>query len=85
MQLEHHDLNHEFPEHKERIHGLKTTDAHFGKLFDRYDELDHKVRNLEEAGLLISDTEMEALKLDRVRLKDELYAYLIKPAASAAV
>lgn len=79
MQLEHHDLHHEFPEHKERIHHLKTTDAHFGKLFDEYDLLDHKVRTLEEAGLLISDSEMEALKLDRVRLKDELYAYLKDP------
>lgn len=80
MQLEHHDLHHEFPEHKERIHELKTTDGHFGKLFTEYDLLDHKVRTLEEGGLLISDPEMEALKLDRVRLKDELYAYLIKTA-----
>jgi uncharacterized protein YdcH (DUF465 family) len=79
MQLEHHDLHSEFPEHKDRIHELKTTDAHFGKLFSEYDVLDHKVRNLEEGGLLISDKEMEAFKLDRVRLKDELYAYLIKP------
>lgn len=79
MQLEHHDLYHEFPEHSDRIHTLKTEDAHFARLFAEYDVMDHEIRRLEEAGLLISDTEMEGKKLDRVRLKDTLYAYLQKP------
>jgi uncharacterized protein len=80
MQLEHHDLHHEFPQYSDRIHALKVSDAHFGKLFAEYDRLDHEIRRLEEEGLLISDAEMEAMKLDRVRLKDKLYAYLITPA-----
>jgi len=31
MALEHHDLAHEFPEFKARIHELKMNDAHFKK------------------------------------------------------
>jgi len=30
---EHHDLVHEFPEHKARIHELKMNQQHFAKLF----------------------------------------------------
>jgi uncharacterized protein YdcH (DUF465 family) len=78
MQIEHHDLHHEFPEYAERIHQLKTSDAHFAKLFGEYDRLDHEVRRIEEAGSLISDAEMEEMKLERVHLKDKLYAYLKK-------
>ena len=29
-----HDLIHEFPEFKDKIHQLKTSNAHFAKLFD---------------------------------------------------
>ena len=78
MQIEHHDLHHEFPEYSERIHQLKTSDAHFARLFEEYDKLDHQIRRIEIQGNLISDAEMEALKLDRVHLKDKLYAYLKK-------
>lgn len=78
MQIEHHDLHHEFPEYSERIHHLKTSDAHFARLFEEYDRLDHQIRRIEMEGSLVSDAEMEALKMDRVHLKDKLYAYLKK-------
>ena len=41
MDLLNHDIAHEFPEHLEKIHSLKTTDAHFAKLFDEYDDDNH--------------------------------------------
>lgn len=80
MQVEHHDLHHEFPEYGERISLLKTSDAHFARLFNEYDQLDHQIRRIENAGSLISDSELETLKLKRVHLKDELFAYLTKAA-----
>lgn len=76
MQIEHHNLHREFPEYGDRINLLKTSDAHFSKLFNEYDALDHQVRRIEMEGSLISDAEMEAMKLKRVHLKDKLYAYL---------
>ncbi len=79
MQIEHHDLHHEFPELSAKMHSLKLNDTHFAKLFTEYDHLDHEIRRLENAGLLISDAEMERLKLNRIHLKDKLYGYLVKP------
>ena len=73
---EKHDLIHEFPEFKERIHELKTSDSHFAKLFYEYHELEHEVRRIEEGNETPSDEYAEELKYRRLKLKDELYAML---------
>jgi uncharacterized protein len=77
MRIENHNLHHEFPEYGERIHNLKITDAHFAKLFDEYDRLDHQVRRIEEKGSLIADAELETLKMRRIHLKDNLYSLMV--------
>ena len=76
MSVEHHDLIHEFPEFKERIHELKLSDVHFRRLFDAYHELTREVENMQnEVTPVATHTEEEA-KLRRLRLKDELYRML---------
>ena len=76
MSVEHHDLIHEFPEFKERIHELKVSDAHFRRLFEVYHELTREVENMQnEVTPVATHTEEEA-KLRRLRLKDELYRML---------
>ena len=76
MSVEHHDLIHEFPEFKERIHELKLGDIHFRRLFDAYHELTREVENMQnEVTPVATHTEEEA-KLRRLRLKDELYRML---------
>jgi len=76
MSVEHHDLIHEFPELKERIHELKTHDHHFRKLFDEYHELTTSVENMENEVKPVSTLTEEEAKMRRVQLKDELYAML---------
>jgi len=76
MSVEHHDLIHEFPELKERIHELKTHDHHFRKLFDEYHELTTSVENMENEVMPVSTLTEEEAKMRRVQLKDELYAML---------
>jgi uncharacterized protein YdcH (DUF465 family) len=76
MTVEPHDLQHDFPEFHDRIHALKTSNAHFAKLFDEYHEVDRRVRRIEQEIETPSDTVTEELKMRRVRLKDELYALL---------
>jgi len=76
MSVEHHDLIHEFPELKERIHELKTHDHHFSKLFDEYHELTTSVENMENEVTPVSTLTEEEAKMRRVQLKDELYAML---------
>lgn len=70
---EKHDLIHELPEHKERIHELKTSNAHFAKLFDKYHDVDHQVKRIEEGIETPSDDFTEELKKERLHLKDELF------------
>lgn len=78
MAVEHHDLIHEFPEFKDKIHDLKTHDHHFRKLFDEYHELTKKIENMEnEVTVVATETEEEAKKM-RLHLKDQLYAMLRK-------
>ena len=73
-----HELAAEFPELKDRIHELKTSDAHFSRLFDEYHDVNREVHRAEAAGLNISDDHYEDLKKKRMGLKDELYAILTK-------
>ena len=77
MTIEHHDLVHEFPQLRDRIHELKIGDKHFRKLFDEYHVLTSTIENMEtEATAVTTHTEEEA-KMHRVHLKDSLYKMLI--------
>ena len=76
MNVDHHDLHHEFPEYAEAIHGLKTGSKHFSRLFDEYHALTSKIEALEDKDSPVSDMELEGMKKQRLKLKDELYAML---------
>lgn len=66
----HHDLAHEFPEMKDIIHDLKTTDNHFRRLFDEYEKV---AKELQRKGDTMCDMHIEDLKKHRLELKDALY------------
>ncbi|KGQ70238.1 hypothetical protein A1D23_05825 [Chelonobacter oris] len=65
-----------FPEYRELISRLKSEDAHFARLFDKHNELDHKIAAIESNIELGTHTEVENLKKEKLRLKDELYVIL---------
>jgi len=75
---EKHDLAHELPEFKEKIHELKLSNRHFQKLFDEYDEIDHQVRRCEAEIEVHADDFVEGLKKRRLALKDDLFEMLKK-------
>jgi len=77
MSFEKHDLVHEFPELRDRIHELKISDHHFAKLFAEYHEVDHEVLRLEQGSEVSSDQYLEDRKKVRLSLKDQLYSALI--------
>ncbi len=74
--MQKHDLLHEFPEMKEKIHDLKVSNNHFRKLFDEYHEVDHQVHSYESGAQATTDAHLTELRAKRVHLKDELYAML---------
>lgn len=74
--MQKHDLLHEFPELKDKIHALKISDSHFRKLFDKYHEVDHDIHRYETGAAATTDEHLNALRTERVHLKDSLYALL---------
>ncbi|QLB21106.1 hypothetical protein A6B43_06015 [Vespertiliibacter pulmonis] len=72
-----------FPEFRELITKLKTEDAHFSRLFDKHNELDQRIKNMEARIELATDNEIEVLKKEKLHLKDELYSILTKKSAEA--
>ena len=73
---EKHDLIHELPEYKERIHELKVSNENFAHKFEKYHELDHEVLRVEEGVETTSDDYLEELKKKRLALKDELFSMI---------
>ena len=71
-----------FPEYRELISQLKTTDRHFLGVFDKHNDLDQKIKNLEAHIEHATHIEIEALKKEKLALKDELYG-LLRRAATA--
>ena len=69
-----------FPEFRDLISQLKTSDLHFRHLFDQHNELDQKIRNLESNvdHTHARQEEVEDLKKQKLRLKDQLHAVLQK-------
>ena len=76
MSVEHHDLIHEFPELKGRIHDLKVSDTHFRGLFEEYHELTRSIEKMEDEVTPVSTLTEEGAKKRRLHLKDQLYRLL---------
>jgi len=71
-----HDLLHEFPELEGQIETLRESNTAFAELMEQYDDLDARVRKLEELGTPVADETIEDLKKERLLLKDKLYELL---------
>ncbi len=75
-EMEKHDILHEFPELKEKVHELKISNLHFKKIFDEYHEVDHQVHRIETGAEVTSDEHLTALRKHRVHLKDSIFQML---------
>ena len=67
-----------FPEYRELITQMKTSDARFVRLFDKHNELDKQIKNMVSRVETGTPDEIEILKKEKLSLKDELYAMLKK-------
>jgi len=76
MSEEHHDLANEFPQFRDQIHTLKTSNNHFAKLFDQYHEVTREVYKMEAEVEPVTTEVEEEYKKRRLQLKDELHAML---------
>ncbi|WP_300367863.1 DUF465 domain-containing protein [Hydrogenimonas sp.] len=65
-------------EYRDIISKLKVENAHFAKIFERHNELDDTVTEVEEGRQHMDDLELEKLKKEKLRLKDEAYRMILE-------
>ncbi len=65
-------------EYRDEIRELKMQNAHFAKIFEKHNELDQKVKDANEGRLHLNDFELETIKKEKLRLKDEALALILK-------
>ncbi|WP_029005177.1 YdcH family protein [Azorhizobium doebereinerae] len=73
-----HEILAEFPEHADKIHALRKADPHFDRLYESYHEVNRAVHRAETDLEPRSDDDVEKLRKERMRLKDEIYALLTR-------
>lgn len=71
-----HELVADFPEHADKIHALKQSDAHFARLADEYHDINRAIHRAEMNIEPTDDFNNEDMRKKRMALKDELYAML---------
>ncbi|MEI6859872.1 MAG: DUF465 domain-containing protein [Shewanella sp.] len=67
-----------FPEYRELITELKSNDAHFLKAFNKHNELDHLIKELEQHSASDSNNQIHELKKKKLHLKEEIFSILKK-------
>ncbi len=65
-------------EYRDVVSKLKTENAHFAKIFERHNELDKQIKEVEEGREHMSDTELDKLKKEKLLLKDEAYGMILE-------
>ena len=67
-----------FPEYRDLISRLKNSDRRFERLFEKHNELDHKIANIEAGNEIDTSVTVEQLKKEKLKLKDEIHTILKK-------
>jgi len=65
-------------EYRKEISELKQQNAHFAKIFEKHNELDKKAKDADEGRLHLTDVELEKIKKEKLRLKDEALHMILK-------
>lgn len=65
-----------FPEYRELITKIKGQDTRFSHLFDKHNEIDQLIKNMEARIVQATAVEIETLKKEKLQLKDQIYAHL---------
>lgn len=65
-------------EYRDEITALKVNDAHFAKIFDKHNELDKEIAEIEAGRNYINEFELDKKKKEKLRLKDEAYSIILE-------
>lgn len=71
-----HELAADFPDHAEAIHDLKTRNADFALMAERYHTLNRAIHRAETDIEPTSDDHMTEMRRERMALKDRIWGAL---------
>lgn len=71
-----HELAEDFPDHVDKIHQLKTSNAHFAKLADAYHHVNREIHRIETGIEPATDERTITLRKERMTLKDEINTFI---------
>ena len=69
---------HEYRDIITHMKANEAANAHFLKIFDRHNDLDDKITKGENGDMPMTDVELETLKKEKLLLKDEAHAMILK-------
>ncbi|HIP29479.1 MAG TPA: DUF465 domain-containing protein [Sulfurospirillum arcachonense] len=64
-------------EYRDIISDIKVSNAHFAKIFEKHNDLDQQITNIEEGREHMEQLALEGLKKEKLKLKDEAYAMIM--------
>ncbi len=65
-------------EYRDIISEIKTKNAHFAKIFEKHNELDKKIEAVESGREFLDANELDTLKKEKLKLKDQAYAMIVE-------
>lgn len=71
-----HELTEEFPHLLDKLHALKSTNAHFARLADSYHEINRQIHRAETNVEPLEQLKEVELRKKRSHLKDEIASIL---------
>jgi uncharacterized protein YdcH (DUF465 family) len=64
-------------EYRDIISSIKVSNAHFAKIFEKHNNLDQQIINIEEGREHMEQLALEKLKKEKLKLKDEAYSMIM--------
>lgn len=74
-----------FPEYRDQIEALRTSDRNFSRLYDKHCALDQEVQQLVARKTNELQTDIEQLKKQKLAVKEQIYAMLQNAAPTLAL
>lgn len=65
-------------EYRDIISVLKVDNAHFAKIFEKHNDLDQKITDIDEGREHASDLELDTMKKEKLKLKDDAYTMILE-------
>jgi len=66
-----------FHEYRDIVTELKTSNAHFAKVFEKHNDLDDKIADVEVGREHMEHFDLEVMKKEKLRLKDEAHQMIL--------